>query len=437
MFPMKPVLILLLVASLAANVALGLRPRSSGPAAAAGSSPSASSLPPGPSAGKPPPGSTGGTASRANPASPASAGTDQDTAAANAAIDWQPHGSEQELHRLVAGLRAAGYPAAVVRAVVNQLLNERFAARQPSAAQPYWKQMTPTPETRAAQRALGEERQALLESLLGADARPSATMDAAARSRRYGQLSDDKIDAIARIERDYNEMTSDAYARQRSNTAADANTMMQTQQLMEKEKLADLAAVLTPEELAEYEMRNSASARTVMRSLRNVEVNESEYAALYEMQKAHDAANPRRVATDMNTFAQRQAAQAALYDQVRTVLGEDRFYAYLEGADSNYANVARALTAFPAVTPAVSYQVYQLQTELQRAMSQLSRNGPPSADRIAELRATAETYNSRLEALIGAEAAAAYRQQGMGRMFAPVRPAPGTGTTTGSQPGGR
>lgn len=419
---MKPLLLVLLALSLAANLVLGLRARR--PALAtgtvSGTTPVLSDGTLSPAAGNPHP------AAFSAPATPEKPG------AASAAAVIVPHAwrstgtSDQDLHRLVADLRAAGYPPSVVRAVVNQLLTERFASRQPNAGQPFWKQGAPTPEMLAAQNTLNQERQALLEGLLGADARPSALLDPATRQRRYGTLSDEKIDAIARIERDYGELTAEAWARRRGNAATSMDAVMQSQQMMEREKLADLAAVLTPDELAQYEQRNSPSARTLINNLRNVDVTEAEYAQIYTAQKSFDAANPTRASMDGVTYAQRMSAQLALSEQVRSVLGDARFYAYLEGSDQNYAQVARALEPFPAVTPARLYQVYQLQIELQGLMMQSSRDGPPPPEKVAEMRTTVETYNQRLESLVGAAAAEAYRKQGAGRMFTSFRQAPGT-----------
>jgi len=413
---MKPLLFVLLAASLVANVVLGvLARRSSSPASGAPAlvpvtGDSASALAPGQSPATVAIGSPGGSA-----AAPASVPT-----------VWHAANTDQDLHRVVAGLRAAGYPATVIRAVINQLLNERYAARQPDAGQPFWKQGLSTPETAAAQTVLNNERQALFESLLGPDARPSAVLTPVVRDRRYGALSDDKIDAIAKIERDYNEMSAEAWAKRRGNAVTSMDAMMQSQQLMEKEKLADLASVLTPEELAQYEMRNSNVARTLFNNLRNVEITEAEYARLYQAQKAFTVANPPRSTMDGVTYAQRQLAQLALNEQARAVLGDARFYSYLEGADSSYANVAQALGKYPAVTPAATYQVYQLQTELQSQMTQLQsvRSGPPPPEKMEELRTTVASYNTRLEATLGTEVAEAYRNQGMGRIFTSFRQAP-------------
>jgi hypothetical protein len=415
---MKPLLFVLLTASLVANVVLGVMARrsvSSSAAASVAASPAAagtdSSASPGP-------------AGTALAGSKRTGGTAQAAAAVPVGAVWHAATTEQDLHRIVADLRAAGYPPDLIRAVVNHLLKERFASREPNAGLPFWKRGNQTPESVAAQAALSNEKRALFEALLGPDARASAMLDADTRERRYGTLSDDKIDALAKIERDYGEMSAEAWAKRRGNVATSMEATMQTQQLMEKEKMADMAAVLTPEELAQYELRNSPTARTLMNNLRNVDITDAEYARLYQAQKTFDEANPRRSTMDQNTFAQRQAAQMAFNEEVRGLLGDSRFYSYLEGADYTYANVAKTLTTYPTVTPSTSYQVYRLQNELQLAMAQSSREGRQSPEKMAEMRTTVESYNARLEALIGAEAAAAYRKQGMGRMFEAFRNTP-------------
>ncbi|HEY8995720.1 MAG TPA: hypothetical protein VIM71_13715 [Lacunisphaera sp.] len=414
---MKSVLYVLLAASLVANVVLGVMARRSASAVSTATPASAAT-------------STGATGVReastqaAVAGQPKASGGDNAPSAVLTGAVWHAPKSEQDLHRIVADLRAAGYPPDLIRAVVNELLKEHFASRDPNAGQPFWKRNVQTPESFAAQSALGNERRALFEALLGSDARPSSMMDADSRERRYGTLSDDKIDALAKIERDYGEMSAEAWAKRRGNMTTNMEATMQAQQLMEKEKMADMAAVLTPEELAQYEMRNSPSAHTLINNLRNVDITEAEYARLYQAQKTLDEANPQRATMDQNAYLQRQTAQMAFNEEVRTLLGESRFYSYLEGADHNYANVAKALTAYPTVTSAVSYQVYRLQNELQLTMAQASRGGAPSPEKMAEIRTTMESYNTRLETLIGVEAAAAYRKQGMGRMFDSYRNAP-------------
>lgn len=421
---MKPLLFVLLAASLAANVVLGVLARRSALASGTSASPELSRS----AAGA---GASAAGAAAAPASQPSRSGGTFSGAGATTGAVWKTATTEQDLHRVVADLRSAGYPPEVVRAVVTQLLKERFAAREPNAGQPYWKHNNQTPEAVAKQAAVNQERRALFEALLGPDARPSALLDAETRLRRYGPMSAEKVDLLAKIETDYSEMSAEAWAKRRGNIASSSEAMMQTQQLMEQERQADMAAVLTPEELAEYERRNSPAARTLINNLRNLDITEAEYTRLYEAQKAFNAANPRRATPDQAAFAQRQTSQLALNEEVRAVLGEARFYSYLEGADYNYANAAKALTPFPSVTPAATYQAYRLQNELQAFVTQATREGRMNAEKTAELRTTVETYNTRLEALLGAEAAEAYRKQGSGRVFTTFRNVPRPGSSGG------
>lgn len=427
---MKPLLFVLLAVSVAANIVLALRPAR-----------------PSSSASTPVASSSAATASASETSAQATAGSvaisstrgggTAPVAHAPVGAVWRSAATEADLHRVVADLRGAGYPPDVVRAVVQQLLKTRFASREPNAGQPYWKHNNQTPEAVAAQTAVNNERRVLLEALLGADGRPSAMLDAETRLRRYGDMSEEKIDLLAKIERDYSEMSAEAWAKRRGNIVVSNDTMMQTQQLMEQEKLADMAAVLTPDELIQYEMRNSPAARNLINNLRNVDITEAEYARLYQAQKAFMDANPRRTTMDQAAYMQRQTAQMALNEEARAVLGDSRFYSYLEGSDYQYANVAKAFAAHPAVTPSISYQVYRLQNELQAAITQGMRDGPVSAERSAEMRTLVESYNTRLESLIGVEAAEAYRKQGTGRMFSSFRNPPRTAPAAQGQATGR
>ena len=409
---MKSLLIALLAASLAANVTLLIRAR---PSSVTTASPeTGSSVKPGGSTS-----SNLATAQNHGASASATGGGD----ATPASFAWRPVDSEQDLRQLVARLRAAGYPPAVVRAVVNHLLNEYFAPRQPTAGLPYWKQRG-GPEVAAAITALNQERRQLFDSLLGADALPAAQLKPGERERRFGNLSDEKINALATIERDYSEMTYEMWAKGRGTTGGNMAVTAQSQELMEREKQADYAAVLTPEEMQQYQMRSSPTAQSLMSNLRTVDVSEAEYARLYELRKRFDEANPMRPNMDSSLYAQRQVQQLALNEETRGVLGDDRFYTYLAEADRQYGQVAQALATTGAVSPATSYQVYQLQSEVQSQLTLATRNGQLNKEKTEEMRAVMESANTRLNSLLGPDVANSYRSQGQGRIFSAFRAPP-------------
>ncbi len=402
--PMKALLLALLAASLAANVILGLRHSPPSETAAASAAISAS----------PAHVAASSLQSDRNP-------TTVDSTATEAIAAWQPVHTEKDIARMIAGLRAAGYPPAVLRAMVNALLDEQFAGRQPDNALPFWKRQAPGDKILAARSALKAERQALFEQLLGPDARPSAMIPAKDREWRYGALPDAKVDAIAKIERDYNDLNADTWAKRRGNAITNMDTVLQSQAMIEKEKLADIAALLTPDELAEYQMRNSPAANALIHNLSNIDVTSEEYAQLYQVQKAFTDANPTKAMWSGSEMAQRTTAQLATNEQIRAVLGDDRFYAYAASADPQYAGVGRSLAAYPSVTPAAAYQVYQLQVEIQGVFRSATPGRAPSSDEMAAMRAKSAAINARLDALIGSDIADAYRKAGMGQVFNSLR----------------
>jgi hypothetical protein len=394
---MKTPLVLLLAISLAGNAVLAvLTLRSANPTA-------------------PTPTATAGSA-----AAIAKNGAAATTTAAAKTIEvspavWQALKPNGNLKALVANLRAAGFPPAVIRAVANQMISEQVGGVGLEHL-PFWKQNSNNPEYLAAQQELNTRKRDLYNDLLGDDARPSAALDPAMRERRYGQLPDDKIDRIENLNRDIGDLRNKLYAERKN---GDFQSVMSAQAAAEQEQRAELASILTPAELEQYEMRSSPAANRVMSNLKGVDVTEDEYAALFRAQKAYEAADPMRAGGVVNQEAMvaRAAAQDQLNAQARAALPDDRFYEYLKSADPSYARTAQFTATYPDVTPAMTYQVAQIDRAYQTAMMSLARtstnNGTsiPSAERMAQLMAARKDYQDKLATVLGAEVATAYTQR--------------------------
>ncbi len=321
--------------------------------------------------------------------------------------------TDRDLKTEVQRLRAAGLPPRIVAGVIAALLNERYTARDPAIALPYWKQRENSKEVRAARRALDAERRAELAEILGPDNIVSSTLSDAQRAQRYGNLTAKKIEAVERIKRDYGEMRADITGENDGiPTPEDIRSMSEQRKLIEQEELADLAAILTPTELAQYEQRSSDVANTTMRQLRGITISEEEYVALYQAQKNFKETAP-AYTNDSQSFAARQAAQQQLNEQVRAVLDDDRFYAYLKNTDYNFRRLTQFTEKYPSVTPAATYQLQQIEQEVQTTMN----FGRGKSD-MAQLQARATDYQQRIQSLLGPEAYAAYQQQGAGRALA-------------------
>jgi hypothetical protein len=308
---------------------------------------------------------------------------------------------------LIANMRRAGFPPTIIRAVANHYVMEAMSPKNPLRDRPFWQRHTQSKEVIAEMLAYSSERQKMLESLIGDDAKPAAMLDEATRRARFGNMSADKINAISQIEKDYMDVRSQAYA---SRTGSGGSDLAQQHALLEKEKWADLAAVLTPQELAEYEMRNSRSASELMNNLRNVDVAEHEYASLYRLQKNLDENHSLRGPTTPDQLAARREAQVEMNQQVRTMLGDERYYRYLEGADPSFSGIRNFASRHSALTQTAVIQLYEIQSE---AHATIFSNRLNPADRSRLIAG----FNERLDATLGPELAALYRKEGPGRMF--------------------
>lgn len=328
-----------------------------------------------------------------------------------ASANWQALKPDSNLHSLVANLRSAGFPPAVVRAVVSQLVNDRVGYGAANTL-PFWKSNPNHPEYLAAQQELSNRRREMLNDLLGAEARPSATLDPVTRERRFGQLSDDKVDRIEAITRDYGELRAKLYAERKP---GDFQGALGAQAAVVEDLTKELATVLTPAELEQYEMRSSQSASRLMGNLKNLDVTEAEYAALFRAQKNYDEADPLRAGvTTQDAMIVRAAAQDELNTQARAILTDDRFYEYLKGSDPNYARLAQFAANHPSITPAMTYGLTQIERIYQATMMSMSRSGaggPPSSERMGQLTAARKAYQDKITALLGPEIATAYAQR--------------------------
>jgi len=99
--------------------------------------------------------------------------------------------------------------------------------------------------------------------------------------------------------------------------------------LLEKEKRADIERVLSPEELHTFDLRNGAGSSRLRNHLGAFQPTEAEFLALYPFFKAAAAAESGPSAQPMSRET-RLAQRAALDEEVRRVLGAQRFAEFEE-----------------------------------------------------------------------------------------------------------
>src|ERR1019366_4254355 len=121
-------------------------------------------------------------------------------------------------------------------------------------------------QTLAAQRALSREEQKILKSLFGPDLNADDPMSTVDDERRFGSVPPEKRDQVRQILQEFGDQRNDIYDRARGNGSMVTTLLPDDQaRLRQLDSLqhAELAKVLTPQELEDYDIRSSNTANNM------------------------------------------------------------------------------------------------------------------------------------------------------------------------------
>ena len=323
-------------------------------------------------------------------------------------------------------LRAEGFPPALVRAILAAQIREGFAARRKAieAAQPetpFWKTQSTDPQTRAALLAIAKDQQKALTDLLGPDPENGT---AAALQRQFPNLSADKVAQLAALRDDDNHRRSDHSANQSGalgvRTAADQEKLT----ALEKGLHSDLAAILTPQELEDYDLRTSNTASQLRYSLTAFDASEQEFRTLYQLQQAfNDRIGPQSGSLTPDERKARNEAQTQLDADIKAALGDTRYAEYQRANDYNYRQTTQ-LVARLELPPETANQLYAVQQDIQQRVNALRTTpNPPAADQQQQLTVLVEEAKTKVNALLGPRGAAVYPTFG-GQWLQNITPRP-------------
>jgi hypothetical protein len=367
---------------------------------------------------------------------------------------WQTLHSP-DLTRLVAQLRAAGFPNSIVRSIIDAEIAARFAPQIKELTRemhetPYWKP-DPSLYSGSTQRfeAISKvirERTQLLRSLLGQDAFALGSADpTAAQRRQYGSINPAKIDLVQRINDDYAEMTGQIRAAMQGISLPEDREKLA---LLEREKRADLAALLTPAELADYEMRTSPVTSRLRTPLGIMNASEAEFRAIFEIQQPYASVlNPVVPVRTAESTRERSEATKTINAQIKAALGDERFAQYERATNSEFQQLHR-LAAGAGVSHDAIARAFDQRAPVAAASSAIAndRTLDATAKRQA-LQTLAQTTRTAILSTLGPVAGPAYVEnarwlthieQGGSVSLTPegntiyqsVRPSPPAATTT-------
>lgn len=312
-----------------------------------------------------------------------------------------------DLRLLTERLRALGYPPTTIREIVAARINARFAGRlnaltAPDPNTPYWRRPRNGFALGSAEMEeytrLQHERAALLRDLLKDPFFGEAAVSVEQR-RRFGDMPTAKIEQVRRIEDDYAEMNAALTAGMRGVLLPEDRAKLA---LLEREKRADLAALLTPAELADYEMRSSPLTAELGRMLGGFAATDAEFRAIYA---AHQGMAERFPASEPAPPPQMLAASREMDEQLRASLGESRYRDYVRETNPEFQQLSRV--AEGANIPAENVlRAYGLRDTATRESDRIEHDPAMTPEqKRAALTAVANSVRAELNALFGARGA--------------------------------
>ena len=320
--------------------------------------------------------------------------------------------------QFAANLRTAGVPEPTVRLLVSGQLRAAYLARQHElfgAAEPApYGQPTAAAESRerlVALRTLARAQQELLRRLFGVEDGGPAVRDR--QRRQYGSLPDAKLDQLDGIQSDYDEIAAEVRSKAGGLLLPEEREALE---LLERERRKDIASVLTPTELEQFDLLNSPEARALRNRLVGFAPTEQEFRKVFLLQREFDEkfARPNSGGLDAAKRSESLVAEQELETRLRAALGDMRFAEYRRQNDSGYRMAVRIAERFglPAQRAAEVYTLAQ-EVQLQLQILRSDRVLAPEAA-LQSLATLHRETNEKLGALLGAEGAEAYQQTSSG-----------------------
>lgn len=357
---------------------------------------------------------SGGEAAAAKPAArPAKAAPE-----ASAGVFWTRL-QTLDLPTLVAQLRAAGFPPAMIRALAEAELQRRFAGRVEEIRRsltdtPYWQGSTTygyNAKISEQMTQLQRDRAKALRELLGSDAFAFAGIDPSeAQRRQFGNLSPQKIALVQQVADDYAEMLAQVRGAMQGITLPEDREKLA---FLEKSRREDLAGILTPEELADYEMRTSPITSRMRTTFSVMDATEAEYKAIYQAYQPHaelffPTASGGMIVYGPGMMESRRKAAEEVNATLKQSLGEARFAEYARANDREFQQIYAA-GRMENISHDKLVQAFDTRQTASQASLQIANDrNMSSEDKLAALKRIAQESRTTLLSTLGPNAGPNY-----------------------------
>lgn len=328
----------------------------------------------------------------------------------------------------IARLRAFGVPEKVVRDIImadiGKLYRPRFAALLPPKKpknEKFWENRNwgynsgreqATKEQREQTRALQKEQNELIKELLGTDVYEQMSKESGYpdwTERMFGSLPKEARDKVSEMQQRFQEEQSDFYAKVEGYMDQDSQAELAA---IRKKFRAELATVLTPEQLEDYELRNSETAQRMKWELSSFDPDEKEFRAIHSYKQALQELTEARDYEDKPpTLEEKQAyqkKQKALETALEDKLGTNRIAEYKLMDRYEYRSLLDAGVPKESV-----FKIPDIKKEAESAAAKLRKDKTLTDEqRYAALNEIKNEATKTLADLLGSRRANYYQQSG-------------------------
>lgn len=300
------------------------------------------------------------------------------------AFNWRNVESE-DYKKYIANLRAIGCPEETIKDIIIADVNKLYAPKlmalnRPATEYKYWEPQRNYPigmdkDKQRQMREIAKEKKALLQELLGVDSEEEARKLYGGTDyyeRMSGFLPKEKRDGVRELVQKYSELEQDVY--RKSDGRPDSEDSKELLKIR-NERRAELAKLLSPQELLEYEVRSSQTASQMRYDLAAFEPNEDEFRRIFKARAEFDGEfGPNYGGTqDAEQQKKRAEAQRKVDEALKLELGAERYAEYKQASDYAYRELARVATRYE-LPKETAKKVWAVKTAAEEQASKLRQD---------------------------------------------------------------
>ena len=353
------------------------------------------------------------------------AGSMPKPAGEDSAFNWGRVES-QDYKKYIANLRVIGCPEETIKDIiiadVNKLYASRISAlRSPAKDYKFWQADQPwggaqDKDKQKQARTLEKEKRALIQELLGVDIEEESRKLYGGNDfyeRSFGFIPKEKREQVRTVQESYSEMEQEIY--RKAGGFIDGDTQLELRKIA-KARSAELAKILTPEELEQYELRSSNTANQMRWGLKSFDPTEEEFRSVFKLRKTFEDELGQLNVYDPDETPEirkkRAEAQKLLEESIKTQLGEARYSEYNRSQDYSYQELARIADRYELPKDTAS-KIYDMKKEAEDTAQKLRNDKTLSNEqRQAALRSIQTETEKAITTTLGDKAVKNYKRSG-------------------------